>query len=99
LGLRDRGWKQKAQHRNRACLATADSHPKGTIRTHRTKTARDALPDSAFDLPESRTYPMPDAVHARNAKARAAEEFNRGIHSADDRSRIEAKADGILQRP
>lgn len=66
--------------------------------THLTKTARDALPDSAFDLPETRVYPMPDAVHARNAKARASEEFNRGILSADDRERSDAKADDILNR-
>lgn len=65
---------------------------------HLTKTARDALPDSAFGLPETRAYPMPDALHARNAKARAAEEFNRGVLSADDRARIDAKADGILSR-
>jgi hypothetical protein len=35
--------------------------------------ARLALPDSTFGLPEQRAYPMPDANHARNAKARAAE--------------------------
>ena len=66
--------------------------------TQLTKSARDALPDSAFGLPETRAYPMPDAVHARNAKARAAEEFNRGLLSAGDRACIDAKADGILSR-
>jgi hypothetical protein len=66
--------------------------------THLTKMARDALPDSAFGLPETRAYPMSDAVHARNAKARAADECNRGILSPDDRARIDAKADGILSR-
>ena len=65
---------------------------------HLTKTARDALPDSAFGLPETRAYPMPDAAHARNAKARAAEEFNRGILSAFDRNRVDAMANGILSR-
>lgn len=66
--------------------------------TKLTQSARDALPDSAFGLPETRSYPMPDAVHARNAKARAAEEFHRGILSAADRTRIDAKADGLLSR-
>ncbi len=66
--------------------------------TIRTKSAHDALPDSAFGLPETRAYPMPDAVHARNAKTRAAEEFNRGILSADDRASIDAKADGVLSQ-
>jgi hypothetical protein len=41
---------------------------------------------------------MPDAIHARNAKARAAEEVDRGTLSASDRARIDAKADGILGR-
>jgi hypothetical protein len=66
--------------------------------SHLTQTARDSLPDSAFGLPETRAYPMPDAVHAGNAKARAAEEFNRGILSAADRARIDAKADAMLSR-
>jgi hypothetical protein len=66
--------------------------------SHLTQLARDSLPDSAFGLPETRAYPMPDAVHARNAKARAAEEFNRGILSAADRARIDAKADAMLSR-
>jgi hypothetical protein len=60
------------------------------------QSARDALPDSAFGLPETRAYPMPDKTHARNAKARAAEEFNRGMLSARDRTPIDEKADRIL---
>jgi hypothetical protein len=61
-----------------------------------TTKARDALPDSAFGLPETRAYPMPDVAHARNAKARAAEEFHAGKLTAADRARIDSKADGIL---
>jgi hypothetical protein len=64
--------------------------------THLTKTARDALPDSAFGLPETRAYPMPDATHARNAKARAAEEFRSGNLTAKDRTRVDDKANRIL---
>jgi hypothetical protein len=60
--------------------------------------ARLALPDAAFGLPEQRAYPMPDANHARNAKARAAEEFHKGHLTAADRQRIDAMADGILAR-
>lgn len=63
---------------------------------HLTQQARDALPDSAFGLTETRSYPMPDAAHARNAKARAAEEFNRGVLTTRDRARIDDKADHIL---
>ena len=64
--------------------------------THLAAKARNALPDSAFGLPEIRAYPMPDVAHARNAKARAAEEFNRGNLSAGDRASIDLKADQIL---
>ena len=60
-------------------------------------TERDALPDEVFGLPDRRSYPMPDASHARNAKARAAEEFDRGDLSSADRSRIDGKADAILR--
>jgi hypothetical protein len=57
---------------------------------------RDALPLSAFGLPETRAYPMPDASHARAAKARAAEEFNAGALSAADHARIDTHADAVL---
>ena len=57
---------------------------------------RDALPDTAFGLPHKRSYPMPDASHARNAKARATEEFNRGDLSAAEKAQIDRKADDLL---
>lgn len=60
--------------------------------------ARLGLPISAFGLPEHRAYPMPDASHARNAKARAAEEFHKGSLTAADKQRIDAMADDILAR-
>lgn len=58
--------------------------------------ARNALTDSAFGLPHKRAYPMPDASHARNAKARAAEEFNRGNLSSAEKAQIDRKADVII---
>ena len=39
---------------------------------------RDALEDSKFGLPDDRKYPMPDEAYARNAKARAAQQEERG---------------------
>ena len=57
---------------------------------------RNALPDAAFGLPHERTYPMPDASHARNAKARAAEEFNRGNLTSAEKTQIDRKANDIL---
>lgn len=60
---------------------------------------RDALDSNLFGLPEKRAYPMPDASHARNAKARAAEEFNKGNLSAAEKAQIDRKADKILGVP
>ena len=39
---------------------------------------------------------MPDASHARNAKARATEEFNLGNLTVAERDQIDRKADEIL---
>ena len=41
---------------------------------------------------------MPDANHARNAKARASEEFGKGNLSAAEKAQIDRKADEILSR-
>lgn len=61
-------------------------------------TERNELADKVFGLPQKRTYPMPDASHARNAdaKARAAEEFNRGNLSSAEKAQIDLKAAEIL---
>lgn len=58
---------------------------------------RDALPASAFGLPEERAYPMPDEAHARNAKARAAQQVEKGNLSKEGKRRIDRKADRILE--
>jgi hypothetical protein len=57
---------------------------------------RNALADTAFGLPHKRSYPMPDVAHARNAKSRAAEEFNKGNLSSAEKAQIDRKADEIL---
>ena len=66
--------------------------------TKLTKEQRDDLPDSAFGLPDERAYPMPDADHARNAKARAAQQEARGSITRAEERRIDRKADRILDR-
>jgi hypothetical protein len=73
------------------------SYPEGGfVMTELSTNDRNALPDRQFGLPEKRAYPMPDASHARNAKARAAEEFNKGNLTAAEKAQIDAKADKIL---
>jgi hypothetical protein len=62
-----------------------------------TKT-RNSLHKAEFGLPATRQYPMPDRAHAANAKARAAQEYNAGNLSANQKAQIDAKANKILKR-
>jgi hypothetical protein len=67
---------------------------------------REQLPAKDFGLPEkartkadkkeSGNYPMPDKVHARNAKARAAQQRKAGNLSKAEQERIDRKADKKL---
>ncbi len=57
---------------------------------------RKSLKKSQFGLPEERKYPMPDKSHARNAKARASQQDEKGRLSDAQRERIDRKADRIL---
>jgi hypothetical protein len=59
---------------------------------------RDKLKGSTFGLPEERKYPMPDESHARNAKARAAQQVKKGNLSKSDEAKIDRKADRVLGR-
>lgn len=59
---------------------------------------RNALSKSQFGLPEERKYPMPDKAHARNAKARAAQQQEKGNLTAAEERKIDRKADRILNR-
>jgi hypothetical protein len=63
-----------------------------------TKTMRDAVPTSEFGLPGERKYPMPDAGHAANAKARATQQENRGNITPSQKAQIDAKANAVLGR-
>jgi hypothetical protein len=57
---------------------------------------RDKLPESKFGMPGSRKYPMPDKIHAGNAKARATQMVNAGKLSPASAAKIRQKADRIL---
>lgn len=59
---------------------------------------RDSLSKSQFGLPEERKYPMPDKSHARNAKARAAQQEEKGNLTAAEERKIDRKADRVLDR-
>lgn len=57
---------------------------------------RQDLPRDEFALPEERKYPVGDEAHARNAKARAAQQEKAGNLSAADKRRVDAAADKVL---
>lgn len=61
-----------------------------------TTAARKAEPAKDFGLPGERKYPMPDASHARDAKARASEMEHKGRLSPAQEKKIDAKADRKL---
>lgn len=57
---------------------------------------RKSMPKSEFGLPGKKAYPMPDASHAANAKARASQAVNSGRMSPGTESKIDAKADRVM---
>jgi hypothetical protein len=59
---------------------------------------KNAEPKEEFGLPKERKYPMPDANHAKNAKARASQMEHQGKLSAADKKKIDIKADRILNK-
>jgi hypothetical protein len=61
-----------------------------------TTKARNALSSSQFGLPGQRKYPMENAAHAANAKARATQQVAKGNLSPSSAAKIKAKANRIL---
>jgi hypothetical protein len=60
--------------------------------------SRNALADRVFGLPGERKYPLNDKAHARNAKARASQQYNAGRLSAGQKAQIDSKANRKLQK-
>lgn len=58
---------------------------------------RKKLKKSQFGLPGSRKYPMHDKAHARNAKARATQQYKKGKISKSTKNKIHAKANRVLK--
>jgi hypothetical protein len=57
---------------------------------------RKSMPKSEFGMPGKKAYPMPDASHAANAKARASQAVNAGRMSPGTEAKIDAKADRVM---
>jgi hypothetical protein len=65
--------------------------------TKLTTAARKRLPKSKFALPGGR-YPVEDKAHARDAKARASQQYNAGRLSGAEKATVDQKADAVLQK-
>ncbi len=59
---------------------------------------RKKLPAKKFAEPDKRAYPIEDKSHARNAKARAAQAVKAGRMSKSEETKIDKKADSVLQK-
>lgn len=57
---------------------------------------RKKIPKKEFGLPGEKKYPVNDAAHAKNAKARATQMENKGKLSASSKAKIDAKANKVL---
>jgi hypothetical protein len=77
---------------NLACWTMDEEGPMAKL----TASKKNSEPNKDFGLPEQRKYPMPDASHARNAKARASQMEKQGKLSAADKRKVDAKADRVL---
>jgi len=58
---------------------------------------RKDLPSSDFAL-SGRRYPIEDKAHARDAKARASQQYDKGRLSADQKAKVDRKADAVLKK-
>lgn len=59
---------------------------------------RKKLPKKAFALPADRKFPVQDAAHAANAKARATQMVKKGKLSPSSKAKIDAKANKALEK-
>ena len=57
---------------------------------------RDKLPAKDFAEPAKRAYPVEDAAHARNAKARSSQAVKAGRMSKAEKAKTDKKADAKL---
>lgn len=59
---------------------------------------RDRLQAKDFAEPSKRAYPIEDAAHAKNAKARASQAEKAGRISYRERAQIDRKADEAIKK-
>ncbi len=63
-----------------------------------TTAQRNKLPASKFALPSERKYPVENKAHARNALARAQQQYDKGNLSKAEKDKIDAMAHRVLNK-
>lgn len=58
---------------------------------------RNALPKKEFGIPSTRSYPMQNKAHAKNAKARAQQQYDKGNISKAVLNHIDGMANKVLK--
>lgn len=61
-----------------------------------TSEKREDLPKKEFGLPGERKYPMPDASHAANAKARSSQMLSKGKLTEKAKAMIDRAANKVM---
>ena len=59
---------------------------------------RKKLPASKFAEPEKKAYPIEDATHAKNDKARASQAVKAGRMSKTEKAKIDKKANTVIDK-
>ncbi len=92
------GFSSHNRSNRRLSLAFCRRKPYNARVAELTSKRRNALPKTTFGLPGRRAYPMPDASHAANAKARASQQLKAGHLTQNAYDRITAKANRISRQ-
>jgi hypothetical protein len=91
-------WRQRGDDADTLVLDPQMPMTGGAVMAELTEKKRDSLKSSQYGLPEERKYPMPDKSHARNAKARASQQEEKGNLTPSEKSKIDRKADRVLDK-
>ena len=87
--------RNRSARRELGCIPGLDN---GETKMTKLSTAgRDKLAKDKFAEPEKRAYPIEDAAHAKNAKARASQAVKAGRMTEAEASRIDRKANSVIK--
>lgn len=63
-----------------------------------TTAQRKKIPSKKFALSKEKKYPVNDVAHAKNAKARAQQQYDKGNLSKEDLAKVDRAANKVLNK-